>query len=326
MSSVSEALLSLKNVHIQYGTKDPFYAVNDLNIELLSGRCLGVAGESGCGKSTFVQSILNLLPLSAFVSKGSCHFKEIDLFNCSKDILNKIRSKEIAMIFQNPMSALNPFKRIRDQIEEIYQLHSEMSKEEYQNDILKLFKRVQFTDPERVLKAYPHELSGGMCQRIMIAMAVSQKPKILIADEPTTALDVNTQKEILKIIKQLQVENDMGVIFITHDLSVLEVIADEVAVMYAGEIVEKKESSIFFKSPEHPYSAALLKASPRLNGDLLKSIPTIEGHPPKLKAIDQFCNFRNRCKEKKEICEKKHIETRFTNKGEVRCLLIEENC
>ncbi len=265
--------------------------IHSISFELHKNEILGIVGESGSGKSVSTLAILGLLPKRiSKITNGSILFAGTDLLQTDSKAFQKIRGNDISMIFQEPMSSLNPSMRCGQQVEEILLQHTKLSKREAKEETISLFEKVKLPLPERVYKAYPHEISGGQKQRVMIAMAIACKPKILIADEPTTALDVTVQKEIILLLKQLQAEEDMSIIFISHDLSLVSEIADRVMVMYKGDIVEQGLVSDIFHRPQHTYTKALLSSKPSLEYRL-KRLPTIkdfmEGSPRAEKVTDE---------------------------------------
>ncbi len=249
--------------------------IHSISYHLNSNEILGIVGESGSGKSVSSMAILGLLPIkTSRINNGQILYKNIDLTKCAIKDYQNIRGKEISMVFQEPMSSLNPSMTCGKQVVEILLQHTALSKNEAKSETLQLFEKVKLPYPNKIFKAYPHEISGGQKQRVMIAMAIACKPQILIADEPTTALDVTVQKEIISLLKELQNENNMSVIFITHDLALISEIADRVLVMYKGEVVEQNTVQGIFKSPQHNYTKALIASRPSLN-KRLKYLPTI---------------------------------------------------
>lgn len=270
-------LLTVKNLSISFPTqKDENRVVQDINFTLHQNEILGIVGESGSGKSVSTMAIMGLLPKKvAKINSGEILFEEKNLIQNSEKEWQKLRGNDIAMIFQEPMSALNPSMKCGAQVAEILHLHKKQSKKDIKKEVLSLFEKVKLPRPKEIYNAYPHQISGGQMQRVMIAMAIACKPKILIADEPTTALDVTVQKEIIALLKDLQKETGMSVIFISHDLALVSEIADRVLVMYKGKVVE--EGSVFqvFHLPKHNYTKALLNARPKL-GERLKQLPTIK--------------------------------------------------
>lgn len=268
-------ILSIKNLCVSFGKNE---VIRNISCHLYQNEILGIVGESGSGKSVSSLAILGLLPKKiSKITSGSIVFNGIDLTTLSSKAFQNIRGKKIAMIFQEPMSSLNPSMTCGKQVQEILLQHTQLSKQAAKAETILLFEKVKLPDAERVYNAYPHEISGGQKQRVMIAMAISCKPDILIADEPTTALDVTVQKNIIELLKDLQVENQMSVIFITHDLSLISEIANRVLVMYKGEIVEQGEVSSIFKTPEHIYTKALINSRPSLK-TRLKTLPTIQDY------------------------------------------------
>jgi len=268
-------ILSIKNLSISFGKNE---VIHNISYHLNQNEILGIVGESGSGKSVSSLAILGLLPKKiSKITSGSIVYNNVDLTTLSSKAFQNIRGKKIAMIFQEPMSSLNPSMTCGKQVQEILLQHTKLSKLEAKTETFSLFEKVKLPDAERVYNAYPHEISGGQKQRVMIAMAISCKPDILIADEPTTALDVTVQKNIIELLKDLQVENQMSVIFITHDLSLISEIANRVLVMYKGEIVEQGEVSSIFKTPEHVYTKALINSRPSLK-TRLKTLPTIQDY------------------------------------------------
>jgi len=269
-------LLTVKNLSISFLSQgETKEIIHNISYNLNTNEILGIVGESGSGKSVSSLAILGLLPNKiSKITNGSILFEDQELTTLGNKAFQKIRGQEIAMIFQEPMSSLNPSMRCGAQVEEILSQHTSLSKKAIKTETLLLFEKVKLPDPERVYRAYPHEISGGQKQRVMIAMAIACKPKILIADEPTTALDVTVQKDIIELLKQLQLEEDMSIIFISHDLALVSEIADRVMVMYKGDIVEQNNTVNIFKNPQHKYTQALIQSKPALNVRL-KRLPTI---------------------------------------------------
>ena len=255
-------LLKIKNLSVSFKVAcGRVHAVNDLSFSLQKGKCLAIVGESGSGKSVTALSIMRILETNASVDGGQIFFEGRNILAVKEKEMQSIRGKQISMIFQDPMTALNPSYTVYRQIAELYKLHRKAA-ENVKQEITELLGRLHIPNPELILKKYPFELSGGMCQRIVIAMAFALKPDIIIADEPTTALDVSTQAEILKLLKELSEDTGSAVLLITHDMGVVAEMADEVMVMYNGRRVEKKEAEEFFRNPEHPYTKGLLRARP----------------------------------------------------------------
>ena len=292
-----EKLLEIKNLETAFRIKDDYFnAVDKVSLDLYRNEVLAIVGESGCGKSTLATTIMRLHNENLTKSTGEIIFNGKNILDLTEDEMNKIRTKDIGMIFQDPLSSLNPLHRIGKQIEEALIYHTELSAEERQKRVIELLTQVGIPNPERCAKQYPHELSGGMRQRVMIAMAMSCKPSVLIADEPTTALDVTIQAQILDLIKGLQAEMQAGIILITHDLGVVAEMADRVAVLYAGEVVEIGTSEQIFKNPQHPYTRSLLRSIPQLDDeDASDDLYVIQGMVPSLKTLDrQGCRFADR--------------------------------
>ena len=292
-----EKLLEIKNLETAFRIKDDYFnAVDKVSLDLYKNEVLAIVGESGCGKSTLATTIMRLHNENLTKSTGEIIFNGKNILDLTEDEMNKIRTKDIGMIFQDPLSSLNPLHRIGKQIEEALIYHTELSAEERQKCVIELLTQVGIPNPERCAKQYPHELSGGMRQRVMIAMAMSCKPSVLIADEPTTALDVTIQAQILDLIKGLQAEMHAGIILITHDLGVVAEMADRVAVLYAGEVVEIGTAEQIFKNPKHPYTRSLLRSIPQLDDENSSDdLYVIQGMVPSLKTLDrQGCRFADR--------------------------------
>lgn len=292
-----EKLLEIKNLETAFRIKDDYFnAVDKVSLDLYKNEVLAIVGESGCGKSTLATTIMRLHNENLTKSTGEILFNGKNILDLAEDEMNKIRTKDIGMIFQDPLSSLNPLHRIGKQIEEALIYHTELSAEERQKRVIELLTQVGIPNPERCAKQYPHELSGGMRQRVMIAMAMSCKPSVLIADEPTTALDVTIQAQILDLIKELQAEMHAGIILITHDLGVVAEMADRVAVLYAGEVVEIGTAEQIFKNPKHPYTRSLLRSIPQLDDENSSDdLYVIQGMVPSLKTLDrQGCRFADR--------------------------------
>ncbi len=298
MSLSDQAVLSIDNLATSFETDDGRVNVLDrISFQVNRGETLGLVGESGCGKSVAALSIMRLLPKpSGRIDGGRIIYNGQDLLSLPTQQMHSIRGKKIAMIFQEPMTALNPVQRIGKQLGEVYRIHfPEMTAAESHAAQLEMLKKVGIPAPEKRLREYPHQLSGGMRQRVMIAMALSCKPDILIADEPTTALDVTTQNQILNLMRDLQQEFNMSILFITHDLGVIAEMCDRVIVMYAGRIAEQAPVKELFSSPHHPYTRGLLESIPKLDALPKSELKVIEGIVPSLKDIPKGCRFRTRC-------------------------------
>ncbi len=301
-----EVLLKINNLNTSFRIKDTYYnAVDNVSLELRKNEVLAIVGESGCGKSTLATSIIGLHnPINTKI-EGEINFQNKNLVDLAENEYNKIRGNRIGMIFQDPLSALNPLMRIGEQIEEGLLYHTNYNKEERKQKVLELIKQVGIPNAERVVRRFPHELSGGMRQRVIIAIALSCKPDVLICDEPTTALDVTIQAQILDLIRKLKEEIEAGIILITHDLGVVSEMADRVAVMYAGEIVEIAPVNELFLNPKHPYTRSLLSSIPQLDKET-EHLHVIQGTVPSLKNLPRNgCRFAPRIK---WIDEKEHEE------------------
>ncbi len=295
MSATPHLLLDVQNLRVNFKTPDGIVtAVNDLNFSLRSGETLGIVGESGSGKSQTAFALMGLLAENGYVS-GSAKFNGKELVNLPNSELNKIRANEIAMIFQDPMTSLNPYLKVGEQLMEVLMLHKGLDQQAAFNESVKMLDAVKMPEAKKRMAMYPHEFSGGMRQRVMIAMALLCRPKLLIADEPTTALDVTVQAQIMRLLNELKQEFNTAIIMITHDLGVVAGICDKVLVMYAGKTMEYGSADQIFYKPTHPYSIGLMEAIPRLttNSD---ELPTIPGNPPNLLKLPKGCPFSPRCK------------------------------
>ena len=296
-------LLSVKNLSINFELrKNICYAVNNVSFELNKGEILGLVGESGAGKSVSCYAMMGLLSSpparitqgNVFFEPGDSSLGKIDLLKLSEKQLRSIRGKSISIVFQDPMTSLNPYMSVGKQIAEPLVRHYKVSFSKAKKKVLKILDEVGISEPEKRFKQYPHEFSGGMRQRIMIAMALITKPDLLIADEPTTALDVTVQAQILRLLKKLQSEYGMGIIFITHDLGVVAEICDKVYVMYAGQIMEKGNVENVFCNPKHPYTMMLKKSVPKIEGEI-ERLYSIPGMPPDTAEKITGCPFEPRC-------------------------------
>jgi oligopeptide/dipeptide ABC transporter ATP-binding protein len=289
-------LLSVEGLSIGFATEEgSIRVVEDVSFSVRGGETVGLVGESGCGKSVTAQTIMRLLPSPpARIEAGCVGFDGTDLVQASEAQMRKIRGNQIAMIFQEPMTSLNPTMTIGEQIAEGLLLHRGAKSSQARHRVLDMLKQVGIGRPEKRFAQYPHELSGGLRQRVMIAMALICQPKLLIADEPTTALDVTIQAQILELMKALQRDLDIAVLLITHDLGVVEEMCQEILVMYAGRIVEKAPARVLFRKPRHPYTAGLLAASPR-KAPRGSALPTIPGTVPAPGKRGQGCSFAERC-------------------------------
>lgn len=309
MNSGSDVILEVKNFSAGFMKDGIVYpAVDKISFDLKKGETLGIVGESGCGKSVTALSIMRLLPVpSGKYIEGEILYRDKNLLSMSTEEMRSIRGNRIAMIFQEPMTALNPVKKIGKQISEVFELHrKDLKKKEMEKETLSLLEKVGIPDPVQRMNEYPHQLSGGMRQRIMIAIALACKPDILLADEPTTALDVTIQAQILDLIKELQRESGMSVIFITHDLGVIAEICDNVVVMYAGRVAEKAPVKKLFSGPMHPYTSGLLDSIPKFEYKRKTRLKSIDGMVPSITDYPEGCRFRNRCTYSFEPCAEKH--------------------
>lgn len=282
-------LLKLNDVSTSFKIDDAYYdAISHVNLTVKKDEILAIVGESGCGKSTLATTIMGLHDVSTTQIDGQVTFENKNLLDLDEKKMNDIRGAKIGMIFQDPLSALNPLKRISDQICEVLDYHTTMSVTEKNDRVLELLNQVGIVNPQRTARQFPHELSGGMRQRVIIAIAIACKPDIIIADEPTTALDVTIQAQILDVLRSIQAENHAGIILITHDLGVVAETADEVAVMYAGEIIEHGTTLQVFDNPQHPYTRSLLRSMPQGDSDVANDdLYVIEGSVPSLEKMPQ---------------------------------------
>ena len=313
-------ILEIKNLNISFQVdKYILPAIFDVNLNLRKGKILSLVGESGCGKSVTSISILKLLPKNAQITSGEINFEGKNILNLSDNELQKIRGKRIAFIPQDPMTSLNPLYTIGEQMREVVDLHLNKKGDEAKNIIIQALDDVKIPDAKNKLSSYPHELSGGMRQRVIIAMALCCNSEIIIADEPTTALDVTVQAQILALLKQIQQNNNCSILLITHDLGIVYNISDEVAVMYAGSIVEKGYTDEIFLNPLHPYTQALLNALP--NSPNKQTL--IQGQPPAITDIVSGCKFHPRCPKCFNKCEnEKSILKEYSNEHLVSCFAI----
>lgn len=326
------SLLQVRDLKVSFKTPDGVVnAVAGVSFDLKAGETLAIVGESGSGKSVSNLAYMGLLPVSKTTITGSVILKtdngDVELIGMSSDELRKIRGKDIAMIFQDPMSALHPYYTIGDQLIEAHQVHNEVDKAASRERAIELLSLVGVADPEERLKAYPHQFSGGMRQRVMIAMALMNNPKVLIADEPTTALDVTVQAQILQLLTDLQKRFSMAVILITHDLGVVAGSADRVNVMYGGRLVESADVNALYRKPLMPYTVGLLDSIPRMDQGHGKRLRAIPGQPPSLIKLGQGCAFAARCERKAELptgtCDVNPELKEVEPKHLVRCHLYE---
>lgn len=317
---MSETLLEVKDLRTQFkrGKKDWITAVNGVSFNVNAGEIVGLVGESGCGKSVTSLSVMRLHNERLTKISGSIKFGGKEVLDLTTSEMQSMRGNEMSMIFQEPMSALDPIMRIEDQLAEAISLHnSNMSKAEIHERCVNALKLVGIPEPEMTLRNYPHELSGGMCQRVMIAMAMSCEPKLLIADEPTTALDVTIQAQILALMEDIRNRRNTGILLITHDLGVVAETCSRVIVMYAGNIVEEAPVKELFANPQHPYTEGLIASVPRL-GKRLHRLPSIPGSVPDLAVMPEGCRFAPRCKYAQDSCRQKLPELQTVAEGH-RC-------
>lgn len=317
---MSETLLEVKDLRTQFkrGKKDWITAVNGVSFNVNAGEIVGLVGESGCGKSVTSLSVMRLHNERLTKISGSIKFGGKEVLDLTTSEMQSMRGNEMSMIFQEPMSALDPIMRIEDQLAEAISLHnSNMSKAEIHERCVNALKLVGIPEPEMTLRNYPHELSGGMCQRVMIAMAMSCEPKLLIADEPTTALDVTIQAQILALMEDIRNRRNTGILLITHDLGVVAETCSRVIVMYAGNIVEEAPVKELFANPQHPYTEGLIASVPRL-GKRLHRLPSIPGSVPDLSVMPEGCRFAPRCKYAQDSCKQKLPELQAVSEGH-RC-------
>ena len=317
-------LLEIKDLHTFFRTKRGIVkAVNGVSYSVEAGKTLGVVGESGSGKSVSAMSMLHLIDDNGYIASGEIIFNGVDLVKLTRQEMYKVRGNEISVIFQEPMTSLNPVFTVERQISEPFMVHQGMSKKQAAKEVVKMLAVVKIPNPEVVAKQYPHQLSGGMRQRVMIAMALACKPKLLIADEPTTALDVTIQAQILNLMNELKEEHGTSILFVTHDLGVINQMADDVAVMYCGQVVELASTEMIF-SPEskysHPYTEGLMVSIPRLDTPVGKRLEAIPGAVPHPLDLPKGCKFAPRCKYATDRCRNEEPElVHISDKQQIRC-------
>jgi peptide/nickel transport system ATP-binding protein len=319
-------LLEVKNLKTEFPTRAGLVrAVNDVSFNIDEGELVGLVGESGCGKSITALSVMKLISSPGRIAGGSILFKGEDLTLASEERMRAIRGNDIAMIFQDPMTSLNPVFTVGEQIAEALRLHRKLDKQAAWSAAIDAMKEVAIPDAARRAKDYPHQLSGGMRQRIMIAMALACDPELLIADEPTTALDVTIQAQILELLNELRTNRRLAVLLITHDLGVVAEVADRVCVMYTGKIVEEADVEILFDNPRHPYTQGLLHSVPKMRAvgeNKEVRLSTIEGTVPSPTNLPAGCHFAPRCSFRKAECESGEVKLRDMDDGaKVRCVL-----
>jgi oligopeptide transport system ATP-binding protein len=310
------ALLRIRDLEVRFATgAGELLAVDGVDLDVAAGECLGLVGESGSGKSQLFLAVLRLLAGNGRAS-GSALFDGADLLACTRRQLDRVRGARIGCVFQDPLTSLTPHMRIGEQIAEVLTVHRGTTRRAARKRAMELLERVQMSDAPRRMRQYPHELSGGQRQRAMIAIALACEPALLIADEPTTALDVTIQAQLLDLLRQLKHDSQLAIVLITHDLGVVAGLADRVAVMYAGRIVEVAGANDLFRSPCHPYSDSLMRATPRLDAPLGTELATIPGQPPGIISRWSGCAFVDRCSVATEICSTLIPELRSGRSGQ----------
>ena len=317
-------LLSVKNLSTDFPVKrGVVHAVEDVSFDIDEGEILAIVGESGSGKSVTSLSVMGLLAEPGHVAGGTMEFEGKNLVTLPEKDYRELRGNEMAMIFQEPMTSLNPVYRVGKQIVEAIRTHEKISKKDANKRAVDLLRKVGIPSPEARVNDYPHQMSGGMRQRVMIAMALACNPKLLIADEPTTALDVTIQAQILDLLRRLRDETGMAVMLITHDLGVVSEVADRVVVMYCGQVVEEAEVRSLFDHPMHPYTLGLLKSIPRLEDDDSRRLYMIKGMVPNPLEMPPGCHFSDRCEHCMEICKTSAPQLVMAGDHKVRCFLYE---
>jgi len=314
-------LLEVKDYSLEFRTRSgTVHALQNINLDIEKGETVGIVGESGSGKSVLSFGILRILDAAARVTSGSVTFAGLDLLGASEGSLQEVRGREIAMIFQNPRTALNPIRRIGRQIEDVLATHTTTLREDMRKKAVEALVRVRIPDPERRYHAYPFELSGGQCQRVMIALALACNPQLLIADEPTTGLDVTTQAAIMELVSGLARERKMATILITHDLALASEYCDRIVVMHAGHVVETAATGELFKAPRHPYTARLIASTPA-SGQSIATLASIPGNLPDLRRNDlPSCRFLERCERAQQDCASASLPLKeFPPAHSVRC-------
>lgn len=322
---MSEPLLKIENLEVKLFTDTGVLPVIDhLNLEVEKGEIIGIVGESGCGKSMLASAIMGLIDHPGKITGGRILFEEQDLTKLNFKQYQKIRGSHMAMIFQEPMTSLNPLMKCGRQIEEAVLAHEKVSKKEAKKRAMEVIQAVGIPMPETIYRSIPSQLSGGMRQRIMIAMALACHPQLLICDEPTTALDVTIQAQILKLILKLRDETNTAVIFISHDMGVISEMADRVAVMYTGQIVEEADEATLFSNPLHPYTKGLQNAIPKIDGSQDEKLHDIAGSVPMLSNLPEGCLFHPRCPFATDKCREERPELKDHNGHSVRCFAVKE--
>ncbi|MFS0728244.1 ABC transporter ATP-binding protein [Paenibacillus sp. 1P07SE] len=320
-----QKVLEVRHLQTQFRTEHGIVrSVDDVSFRLDAGEILGIVGESGCGKSVTSFSIMGLIEAPGEIAGGEIWLEDQELTKLSKRQLRKLQGKEMAMIFQEPLTSLNPLLTVGLQISEVLTRHKRLSKREVKEQSVGMLRQVGIPRPEQVYHAYPHELSGGMRQRVMIAIAISCGSKLLIADEPTTALDVTIQAQILKLMKELRDNLNTSIMLITHDLGVVAEMADRVIVMYAGQVVEEGDVYEIYRSPKHPYTKGLMNSTPKIE-EVRKKLESIPGTVPVLSNMPSGCRFHPRCPVARDICQTEAPQLKMLRPGvQVRCWLHQE--
>ena len=325
MTTMTKTLAEIKGLSTYFHTEEGVVkAVDDVSFSIPAGRTVAVVGESGCGKSVTALSVMRLVAEPGRIESGQIFFDEQDLLSLREGEMRGLRGNDIAMVFQEPMSSLNPVLTIGEQIMEPLMEHRLLHKKQARAEAVELITRVGIPRAEEMLKAYPHELSGGMLQRVMIAIALSCQPKLLIADEPTTALDVTVQAQILDLLNKIKAESNTAILLITHDLGVVAEMADHVVVMYAGKVIEEAPVIELFQNPKHPYTKGLLRSKPVI-GRREERLYSIPGQVPQLIGLGESCAFADRCESCLPVCrEQRPVLTDSENGHVVACWLYEE--
>ena len=319
-------ILDVRDLRVEIPlTRGTVHAVQSASFSVEAGQALGLVGESGCGKSMTLRAILGLLPQPGHITGGEIRFEGDDLANAGPRRLRDVRGARIGIIFQEPMTALNPVMRVGDQIAEGPRVHLGKSRSEARQIALELMRKVGIPDPARRAQAYPHELSGGMRQRVMIAIALSCEPRLILCDEPTTALDVTIQDQILKLLSAMRRDLGVSVVFVTHDLAVVAQTCERIAVMYAGQVVETGTVDEVFRAPRHPYTLGLLRSVPRFD-DVRKTLDSIPGQPPDLVAPPTGCPFQPRCGFAREDCLEGDFPLRRLGPGRATACIHDDDC
>ena len=326
MKTISEQnILEVRKIKVNFNTdQGSVYPVDDVSFNLKAGDVLGIVGESGCGKTLTALSCLNLVPYPGVIRSGEVLFKGEDILSFPEKKIRKIRGSKIAMVFQESMTALNPVYRIGYQMASVISRNKNISKKQANKLVVDSLVAMGVPGAEERLRDFPHQLSGGMRQRVLIALALACEPELLIADEPTTALDVTTQSMILESIGNIQSKKKMATIFVSHDLGVVSDFCDSVLVMYCGRVVEKASTSKLFSSPRHPYTIGLLQSIPQIHQHSLSKLPTIEGSVPSLTELQGGCRFANRCTYARSQCFQSEPDLQGHNGHEVACFFPQE--